>query len=221
MTLTYDDEHVPEDGSLRYADFQKFVKRVRKFIAPERLRYFVAGEYGERTSRPHYHACLFGVDWPDKVVFRGNGDGRTVYTSGALDRLWERGFCSTGEVAPASARYVAQYVLKKFNDPVTDGRVPEFCRMSNRRGIGERWFDQWAGDVFPHDFIVVDGVKMKPPRYYDKLLKRRDLVMLEEEVMLSRDRKARERFPDNSDERLLVKERVARAGREFFRKKQL
>ena len=93
--------------------------------------------------------------------------------------------------------------------------------MSNRRGIGERWFDQWAGDVFPHDFIVVDGVKMKPPRYYDKLLKRRDLVMLEEEVMLSRDRKARERFPDNSDERLLVKERVARAGREFFRKKQL
>ena len=59
VTLTYDDNHVPDCQSLVKADLQKFFKRLRKLIAPRKIRYFACGEYGRRTGRPHYHAILY------------------------------------------------------------------------------------------------------------------------------------------------------------------
>ena len=35
VTLTYDDEHLPQDGSLHKSDYQKFLKLVRKRLYPE------------------------------------------------------------------------------------------------------------------------------------------------------------------------------------------
>ena len=66
ITLTYDSDHVPSDGSLRVEDFQNFMKRLRKSVAPRRVRFFHCGEYGERGDRPHYHAILFNLDFDDR-----------------------------------------------------------------------------------------------------------------------------------------------------------
>lgn len=60
VTLTYRDEDLPENGSLRHRDFQLFMKRLRKRAD---VRFYMCGEYGEQKLRPHYHACLFGVDY--------------------------------------------------------------------------------------------------------------------------------------------------------------
>ena len=59
LTLTYGDGHLPVNGSLRKADFQKFMKRLRKKNPGKRIRYYQCGEYGEELKRPHYHALLF------------------------------------------------------------------------------------------------------------------------------------------------------------------
>ena len=75
--------------------------------------------------------------------------------------------------------------------------------------------------MYPHDYVVVDGRKVKPPRYYDKLLREADVTVLEEDVLYSREKSARLKYFDNTDERLRVKEQVARAGRQFFSKKVL
>lgn len=56
LTLTFDDEHLPESISVR--DCQLFVKRLRKFASPEKLRYAYCGEYGELFLRPHYHVLV-------------------------------------------------------------------------------------------------------------------------------------------------------------------
>ena len=66
ITLTYDDAHVPSDYSLRYPDFQKFMKRLRKHTGLP-IRYYMCGEYGETFSRPHFHSCIFGFR-PEGIV---------------------------------------------------------------------------------------------------------------------------------------------------------
>ena len=102
VTFTYDQQHLPfvdcVDGvsrpTLSKRDWQLFVKRFRK----ERpMRYLVAGEYGDATFRPHYHAIMFGVDladFEDLVVYSHDPDlDTTLYTSAWLDGLWEKGSC--------------------------------------------------------------------------------------------------------------------------------
>ena len=41
VTLTYSDECVPRDFSLRYRDFQLFMKRLRKAYPEREIRFYV------------------------------------------------------------------------------------------------------------------------------------------------------------------------------------
>ena len=59
VTLTYDDTKLPANQTLVKAHLQNFMKRLRKRIEPEKLRYYAVGEYGDKTQRPHYHMILF------------------------------------------------------------------------------------------------------------------------------------------------------------------
>ena len=59
ITLTYNDDHLPANGSLQPRDLQLFWKRLRKARTPG-IRYYACGEYGDQTARPHYHAIIFG-----------------------------------------------------------------------------------------------------------------------------------------------------------------
>lgn len=60
VTLTYDEAHLPEDG-LSEESVTLFVKRLRKFLGKERIKYMVCGEYGSKHGRPHYHFMFFGI----------------------------------------------------------------------------------------------------------------------------------------------------------------
>lgn len=214
LTLTYSDDFLPACRSLLYRDFQLFMKRLRKRFHHERIRFFMCGEYGELSGRPHFHACLFGFDFPDKLFFRRVGSGFDIYTSVVLDGLWAKGFASLGAVTFESAAYVARYIMKKVTGDLAvehyGGRVPEFAHMSLKPGIGARWFDKYVSDVFPGDYVVVNGMKVRPPKYYDKRLCKMDEDNFAMVSML-RDQGARLRFEDNSAERLAVKEVVTRA----------
>lgn len=149
VTLTYDEDNLPNRGQLRYDHWQNFAKRLRKQIEPSRVRFFMCGEYGEENGRPHYHACLFGHDWEDKKYHMTTNAGEKLYTSESLDKLWGHGLCSTGDVTFASAGYVARYVLKKITGDAAEEHYrrfdelghyqlePEFCGMSLKPGLGE------------------------------------------------------------------------------------
>lgn len=121
-TLTYADENLPEGGSLVPRDMQLWLKRLRKEVGP--LRYFLVGEYGDQTWRPHYHAALFGVG-PEMAL--------------EVQNTWGLGHTMLGTLNEQSAAYVAGYVTKKMTseeDKRLCGRHPEFARMSLRPGIG-------------------------------------------------------------------------------------
>ena len=74
----------PQRGSLNHADFQKFMKRLRKH-AGNNIRYYMGGEYGPTTWRPHFHACIFGHDYEDKLYFKTGESGEKIYTSKTLE----------------------------------------------------------------------------------------------------------------------------------------
>lgn len=171
ITLTYDDDHLPSDGSLKLAHFQKFMKRLRKKYGAG-IRFFHCGEYGGETERPHYHACLFGFDFDDKKHYKTTSAGDRLYTSEKLGNLWKYGFSVIGDVTFHSAAYVARYITKKISGDSAEshyhGRSPEYCTQS--KGLGKEWFKLYKDDIYPNDFVIVDGQKQRVPEYYDKLL---------------------------------------------------
>lgn len=240
ITLTYAPEYLPvvsgtDVPTLRLDDFQKFMKRLRKRFsgcepapgagAQEEtfpIRFFHCGEYGEKTSRPHYHACLFNFDFPDKYYFRKSPSGSKLYRSPALEELWPFGNSSIGDVSFQSAAYVARYIMKKVNGAeshnhyciATDletgellSRVSEYTTMSRRPGIGSYWFDKFRSDVFPHDFVIVNGRKVRPPRYYDAKLQA--VAPFEfEDVQFERYIKAQKYVDHTTPDRLATREAV-------------
>jgi len=179
------------DGpTLHRPDFQNFMKRLRKRFVwqfpdhrPAQLgcvkgiRYFHCGEYGETFGRPHYHALLFGFDFPDKH-FLGMRDEYPVFRSAILEELWPYGRSEIGTVTFASAAYVARYISKK--QAFRLGNVaPEYATMSLKPGIGANWFSTFGMEVYPSDRVAIRGQEMKPPRYYDKLYEGKDGFLME------------------------------------------
>lgn len=229
LTLTYSNDFLPERGQLVYTDFQKFMKRLRKRVHPLKPRFYMCGEYGETTSRPHFHACIFGFDFPDKRAFKRSGSGAVLYRSELLESLWPYGQSLIGDVTFESAAYVARYVMKKVTGHNSKSHyerldsdtgeiysmVPEFTRMSLKPGIGAGWFDKYQSDVYPHDFVVVRGKETKPPKYYDRLLEKANPDAFEV-LKFERESAARSNYLDNTDERLLVKENVKKAAIKSF-----
>jgi hypothetical protein len=224
ITLTYDDAHLPSDRSLHYRDFQLFIKRLRKRYSGRRIRYYMAGEYGENFGRPHWHACIFGLDFDDKKLWKRTSTNSLLYRSENLELLWPFGYSSIGDVTFESAAYVARYIMKKVTgknasehyqeiDPDTGeitNRTPEFTKMSLKPGIGYEWYKQYTSDVYPHDYVVVRGKKVKPPKFYDKKYKI-DNPYEFDELLYIREKSAKLRHEDNTLERLAVKEQVAKA----------
>ena len=209
ITLTYSPENLPPGVSLIKSDFQKFMKRLRKAISPIKVRFFHCGEYGEINARPHYHACLFGYDFPDKILYTIR-DECPLYISPMLQKLWPLGFSTVGNVTFESAAYVARYITKKITGKLAKDhygkRLPEYTTMSRRPGIGNNWYKEFNTDVFPSDEIVLRGKIMRPPRYYDKELEKND-PELYEKIKLDRKAKGLDNESDNTTARLLVKEK--------------
>lgn len=224
ITLTFDNEHLPEDKSLNVRDFQLFMKRLRKRFG-DGIRFYHCGEYGETYGRPHYHAILFNIDFPDKELFRID-NGNRLYTSEILQQLWPFGFSTIGDVTMESCAYVARYVMKKIvisdmsPDELRDYyeyvnpdsgeisiRKKEYCTMSRRPAIAKEWFEKYHKDVYPKDYIVHDGKKFKPPKYYDRLFE----IEYPTDCLLLKGRRKRQailHLDNNMSDRLYVREQV-------------
>lgn len=216
ITLTYRDEELvyggQSHGILVPRHLELFWKRLRKYLGGRRIGYFACGEYGDKSSRPHYHACVFGFDFPDQVYSSTSDSGHPIYRSAILDALWTHGDCYVGALAFESAAYVARYCLKKRlgntrGTYAEDGITPEFARMSRRPAIGLDWFRRFNKDVFPHDSFVVRDFPSRPPRFFLNLLKKMD-PQLAKDVADERAKYAHEHPEESGRRRLAEREKV-------------
>lgn len=166
LTLTLDDKHLPRAGDIvkvmRNADgskfviyasvdnsllpyqVEKFLKRLRQAVGP--FRYFLVGEYGDISNRPHYHAALFGIG-PEHEA--------------SVLKAWGMGHVMLAELNIQTIRYITGYVTKKMtskSDDRLNGRYPEFRLMS--KGLGRGFVDSVVAslDCAAGEKILADDV---------------------------------------------------------------
>jgi len=152
-TLTYDDQNLPKDLSVKKDELASTIKRLRKYV-DYKIKYYGAGEYGEKYGRPHYHLILFGIKNEDREL---------------ISKAWTKGFVHIGNVTYDSARYVADYVQKKSIWPyLNDKRNPPFCLQSN--GFGKKYFLENAERLKAEFYDSVKGKKLALPRYAKQVL---------------------------------------------------
>ncbi len=160
ITLTYDDKNNPV--KLVKKDMQDFIKRLRKKIAPKKIKYFSCGEYGDKKLRPHYHIIIFGYDFNDKEYLRKSQSDLPIYESKALNKLWTKGIAIIQDANVNTIRYSAKYSTKQKQIlPKYLQDAPEFNTMSQNLGI-DPILDRM--DVFVQtDEIYIDGFAYKIP----------------------------------------------------------
>lgn len=182
VTLTYNEENLPVNGTLVPRHLQNFMKYLRNEFGPG-IRFYGCGEYGELGNRPHYHLLLFNHEFHDKKLSTIR-NGKRVYVSRKLDKLWKKGLHEIGDVTWESAAYVARYCMKKIPEKLDPDhyldREPEFVRMSRRPGIGAYFWEKYKRDILAKDGVVVNKKLLKPPKFYDKLLEKESPKTYEE-----------------------------------------
>lgn len=210
VTLTYDEANLPLYGSMLYTDKEgnisifendgtwtgtleprdlgRFMDNIRHYYRRKygikNIKYFAAGEYGEKGQRPHYHLILFGVPLDIKQFhdFKIDKNHKLHWKSPELERFWGKGLVDIAEVEWSSAAYVARYCMKKINfdndslEYAKLGKLKEFTRMSRRPAIGYRYYDKHKHEIYENDEIITTTVKgninvIKPPKAFDKKFK--------------------------------------------------
>lgn len=191
ITLSYDDFHIPfnkEQSTLKKEHFQLFMKRLRYYYPDSDIKVFYNGEYGDKSSRPHYHAILFNLPLNDlsfdyysaeESIWNKDGSPKELklkkflrpfksnesYYSASIHKAWQ--YKGNIEVSPftyATACYVAQYVDKKVAGKSNDfyknlGIEPEFIGMS--KGLGLDGYDKklFFNDIVYQNYFDANGVR--------------------------------------------------------------
>lgn len=188
LTLTYDDYHIQDLDhnavydiySLNYDHVRDgFIKRLRNKYRDCHIDFYLSGEYGDSSFRPHFHAILYNLPLDDLEFWKVNDQGDPLYTSDIIHSIWQRGFCSVSRFSWLGAAYTASYVEKK-----RDGRklceytaldlAPEKCLCSRRPGIAYDYYFDHANDLWNNNGLSVSRSVNKSghlgiPRYFRKL----------------------------------------------------
>lgn len=184
LTLTYDNDHLPPKHenspihSLNKRDAQLFMKRLRKALPEQKIRFFCAGEYGPQTMRPHYHLILFNCELPDLKFLKENDLKQPYFVSDIMSKCWPFGFHIIANVNWDTCAYVARYVVKKQKGKGSSvyekyNFDPEFSTMSRKPGIGHDFMVDHMEELYAYGSVNIptkDGAKsIRPCKYYDNL----------------------------------------------------
>lgn len=187
VTLTYDEENVPwthkfdtakfvainsylppEIPTLKYKDIQNWKKLLRTNIDRklknnfqlDKLKFFVAPEYGGQTGRPHYHVMVF--NWPENLDFFS-------YVS----KTWKKGMFMIDTLDEATIQYCCKYVLKPPKYYKEIGQVPPRSLPSPGLGksISNKLKSYYRDQLLSRKVIRKNGYTYAVPRCYrDELL---------------------------------------------------
>lgn len=184
ITLTYDTDHVPiSPNGFMTLDKKHpplWIKRLRKFNqdSGNPIKYYLCGEYGTDSKRPHYHVIIFNVPL-SLIIGETPSDHAFAYPEIYLDgkypfksQSWIHGHITIGQVNEASIGYCLKYmqkpVCKILHD--RDDRQIQFSLMSKKLGDNyltpqmKKWH---KGDLLNRMYVPIeDGKKIAMPRYY-------------------------------------------------------
>lgn len=159
MTLTYGGGDTPSAAVLDYSHFQNMIKRMLRGSKNRPripVRYIVAGEYGSRNNRAHWHVILFF-------------EGPFIPKLPPPDRnheswdWWPHGYVYLQDANYGRMRYLMKYALKDERQ----GNSVAYQSMSRFPPLGTEFFRARADDLVgqglaPQDYFysfrtVFDG----------------------------------------------------------------
>lgn len=185
ITLTYDNEHLPDDNGLQPDELQKFWKRLRMNLqrkyhefAPK-IKYYACGEYGSKEriymspggtiphGRPHYHAIVFGLNnWNDehrKIL----SESWKMCEPWFFDKQRGRDSCMQ-EVSANDIQYVCGYVQKKLYGEMSKKEygtsTPPFSTSS--ASLGLEFALKNKDRLLNNGYTFFKGHKIGVPRYF-------------------------------------------------------
>ena len=204
VTLTYDDKNVKD---LNKRDIQLFLKRLRKDTGYE-LKYYVSGEYGEVTNRPHYHAIFFLNDKITDLVFYKDN----LFTSKTVFSAWQMGqVLISNDVNERSIKYTIGYTLKKKGESKVQ-------LMS--KGLGFKYLLHKKEAIkFSNGFYLNNGFFVNPPSYFIRKMKEsnnsNDLKWLDDYENQPRSSKKLDKSLDDLFDLLLEKSSIKKGKGDF------
>lgn len=203
ITLTYNNENLPDDGSVYPAHPAEFVLKLRRYLCRRskcakgpnkncrglcpKIKTFGCMEYGRnpvtgKIFRPHYHLVIFGFQFDDLSNPKECSNPWSkkkwfTYRSQKCADLWKKGFVEIGKLEPAAAEYVCGYTVKKLKgedkEKFYGNKRPEGV-CCRSQGIGKRFVEQYTDFLLRNGMVSFRKSKIPLPRYYKKLLKKLD-----------------------------------------------
>lgn len=146
LTLTYNDENLPEDGLCDKVQLKKFLNNLNTSFSLY-MRYFATSDYGNVNNRPHYHAIILST----KKI-----------TQSQVDRIWKKGFVCLKQMTDATIRYTLRYTVKKRP---FDGSQKGWFRLISK-GWGDNVSDFYTGQ----EYFVFEGRKYGIGKYLSEKL---------------------------------------------------
>lgn len=217
VTLTYADD---AQTTLEPKHLQDWLKRFRKTIEPQKIRYYAVGEYGDNSQRPHYHLALFGF----RSCFYGWTRPRTHLLNRSccpscdlIRDTWGHGAIFLGTLEDHSANYIAGYVTKKLtskNDDRLNGRHPEFGRMSNRPGIGYHALHEIAHTLLTFNLDETQPDVPSELRHGSRKMPLGPYLTKKLRLMVGHDEKTPQAIKDQQQEKLRPLQEAARASKD-------
>lgn len=171
ITLTYNEESRPANGTVVKRHLQLFIKRLRKYLGKQKIKYYGVGEYGEKSERPHYHVIVIG--WKPDLA-RCYKPDRKYLASKEIEQIWTYGNNTVGSADREAIQYVVGYIRKKLTGDLgtvqyeQTGRIPPFALQS--QGLGKDFALAHKEYVLSERGITRNGVNVCVPRYYRKKL---------------------------------------------------
>lgn len=154
--------------TLLFSDVQLFFKRLRRQQHKRnvsegknwnKVMYYVVGEYGDKTKRPHYHAIIFNADY-EQI--------RDAWTKVSGDSTKRIGNIGVGAVEHNSIRYVVKYMSKRVKEAPELAEKPK-ATMSLGLGAGYIKHHKQFHRINNRMYVVEEnGYKISMPEYYRK-----------------------------------------------------
>ena len=177
VTFTYSDENLPYRFVDNYIipvlvkkDCQLFFKRLRKALFGNKkgdLKYFLSGEYGEKTLRPHYHAIIYNLPLDDLRIWKVKRK-YIYYNSDFLSKIWGKGFVVVGIVNNTTVSYTCSYTLKKVGFLSSIETSLEEVERLRPFGLSYRLLKAYIGaNIIPRPFALMSRRKAIGRQYFD------------------------------------------------------
>ncbi len=212
ITFTYDDDHLPDDGSISYRHMKNIVQSIRRKIS-DIMRYYSQNEYGMAGGRAHLHLASYDLEINDLEPF----DDSNSFSSETLNKMWGKGSVVIQRLEYGNCLYIAKHHFEEKSNqtksthlysyihPYTGEFIKERKPEQSTRslGLGRKFYDEFFSDLFPHDYIVVNGSPRPVPKYFMNKLKKDDpelyirlkeLRLEQTETLSHEDNKKQEKF---------------------------